>query len=83
MNQMNRRQDEGAKRATNVSLSEGLVAEARELGINVSRACEVGLEQEVRLERARKWQQANAAGFEAWNDYVEKHGVPLARYRKF
>ncbi len=83
MNQVNRRREEGTKRPTNVSLSEGLVAEARELGINVSRACEVGLEHEVRLERAKRWQQANAEGFEAWNTYVEQHGVPLARYRKF
>ncbi len=83
MNQVNRRQDDGPRRATNVSLSERLVAEARELGINVSRACEEGLENEVRRERGRRWQEENAAGFAAWNSYVERNGVPLARYRKF
>jgi antitoxin CcdA len=83
MNQLNRRQDDGARRATNVSLSEALVAEARELGINVSRACEEGLESEVRRERAKRWHEENAAGFAAWNAYVEKNGVPLAKYRKF
>ncbi len=82
MNQL-RRQDEGPKRATNVSLSEALVAEARALDINVSRTCEAGLEREARQERARCWQEENAAGFEAWNDYVERNGVPLAKYRKF
>jgi antitoxin CcdA len=83
MNHVSRRQDDGPKRATNVSLSEALVSEARELGINVSRACEEGLESEVRRGRAKRWQEENAAGFEAWNAYVEKNGVPLARYRKF
>ena len=83
MNQVNRRKDDGAKRPTNVSLSEALVSEARELGINVSRACEEGLETEVRRQRTRRWQEGNAAGFDAWNAYVERHGVPLARYRKF
>lgn len=77
------RQDDGPKRATNVSLSEALVAEARALNINVSRACESGLEKAVRQARAKNWQQQNAAGFEAWNNYVERSGVPLARYRKF
>jgi antitoxin CcdA len=83
MNQVNRRKDDGAKRPTNVSLSEALVSEARELGINVSRACEEGLETEVRRQRTRRWQEDNAAGFDAWNAYVERDGVPLARYRKF
>ena len=66
-----------------MSLSDTLVSEARDLGINVSRACEVGLESEVRRERARRWQEANTAGFEAWDAYVERNGVPLATYRKF
>ena len=83
MNQVNRRQDSGLKRATNVSLSEALVTEARELGVNVSRACEDGLASEVRRERSKRWQEENAAGFEAWNSYVERNGVPLANYRKF
>ncbi len=77
------RQDDGPKRATNVSLNEALVAEARTLNINVSRACESGLESAVRQAKAARWQQENAAGFDAWNDYVERNGVPLARYRKF
>ena len=82
MNQI-RRQDDGPKRATNVSLAEALVLEARELGVNVSRACEEGLESAVRRERARRWQEENAEGFHAWNAYVEQHGVPLGKFRKF
>ncbi len=62
MNQI-RRQDNRAKRATNVSLSERLVAEARALGVNVSRACEAGLEKEVGEARARRWQEENVEAF--------------------
>lgn len=83
MNQINRSQDDGPKRPTNVSLSEALLAEAKSLGINVSRTCEYGLADEVRQQKARRWQEQNQAGFDAWNDYVERHGVPLAQYRKF
>ena len=83
MNKMARSRDDGPKRPTNVSLSEALLAEAKSLGINVSRACEHGLADEVRQEKARLWQEQNAAGFEAWDNYVERHGVPLAAYRKF
>jgi antitoxin CcdA len=78
-----RRQISEAKRATNVSLSEVLLAEAKSLTVNVSRACEAGLAAEVREAKARRWQQENEAGFKAWNDYVERNGVPLADYRKF
>jgi antitoxin CcdA len=83
VNHANKRQDDGPKKATNVSLSEALVSEARQLGINVSQACEEGLESEVRRERTKRWQEENAAGFEAWNAFVERNGVPLAKYRKF
>ncbi len=83
MNQVNRLPNDGPRRPTNVTLSEKLLAEAKALGINVSRACERGLVDEVRNEKARRWQETNAAGFEAWNLHVERHGVPLAQYRKF
>ena len=34
-------------------------------------------------ERVKQWQDDNVAGFDAWNTYVERNGVPLASYRKF
>ena len=71
------------KRPTNVSLSPSLVAEARELGVNVSKACERGLEEDVRKARAAAWIEANAEAIEAWNRYVEENGLPLAEYRLF
>jgi antitoxin CcdA len=80
---MDRMDRAASKCATNVSLSEGLLAEAKALGVNVSRACEEGLADAVRQQRARLWQERNAAAFDAWNSYVEDHGVPLGEFRKF
>jgi antitoxin CcdA len=49
----------------------------------MSRGCEHGLADGVRQEKTRRWQEENAAGFDAWNAYVERNGVPLAEYRQF
>jgi post-segregation antitoxin (ccd killing protein) len=38
---------------------------------------------QAREEKARRWQDKNTAGFEAWNLYVKRNGVPLGQYRKF
>lgn len=71
------------KRATNVSLPEALVAEAKELGISVSRSCEVGLAAAVKQAREEKWIEENRATFAYWNKWVEENGIPLAKYRQF
>ena len=74
---------EGPKKATNVSLSAELVEEAKRLGINVSEACQGGLVAEVKKAREAAWQDENRAAIEASNEYVRKHGLPLAKYRLF
>jgi antitoxin CcdA len=71
------------RKATNVSLDRAHLAEARELGINVSQACERGLVATLAEERARCWKEENREAIEAWNRYVEEHGLPLERYRLF
>lgn len=71
------------KKATNISLPSGLVDEAKQLGINLSQACEAGLLDQVRKARREKWLQENREALDWSNDYVENHGLPLARYRMF
>ena len=71
------------RKSTNVSLAADLVAEAKALDINLSRACEAGLEAALKEERKRRWQDENAEAIAASNAWVEKHGLPLARYRQF
>jgi len=72
-----------ARRATNVSLDSAYLAEARELGINISQACERGLVETLSEVRAKRWLEENREAIESSNAYVEKHGLPLARYRLF
>lgn len=71
------------RQRTNVTLSESLLQEARQLKINLSQACERGLAAEVSETKRRKWLQENEAAINAWNAYVEEHDVPLAEYRQF
>jgi antitoxin CcdA len=77
------RQADGRKRPTNVSLSETLVKEAREMGLNISQACENGLRAATKVERDRRWLEENAEAIQSYNEWIEKNGVPLARYRRF
>ena len=72
-----------ARKPTNVSLDIALVAEAKRLGINISRACEVGLAEQIAMERDRLWKEENAAALESSNSYVEQHGLPLSQHRRF
>src|SRR6185437_9881954 len=68
---------------TNVSLDAGLVREARELGINISRAAGSGLEQAVAKARAERWQNENRGALHSSNAFVDSHGLPLRSLRKF
>lgn len=72
-----------SKRPTNVSLPADMVEEAKRLGINVSQACEVGLSKEVRKALGEEWKRENREAIESSNEYVRKHGLPLAKYRLF
>ena len=71
------------RRATNISLDQKLVEEARALGVNVSRACEAGLAQVTKTAREVAFVRDNAAAFAAWRDYHDKFGLPFADLRQF
>lgn len=71
------------RKATNVSLGVGLLAEAKALKINVSQAAESGLAQAVAAKRAAMWLQTNRDALDSSNAYVEQNGLPLARHRQF
>ena len=63
------------KKAVNLSINSDLLRQARELRINLSRSLEEKLEQLLREERARRWQEGNREAIEAHNRFVEKYGV--------
>ena len=83
MTSMNGSHVNGAKKATNVSLAENLLAEAKALHINVSQAAESGLARAVAEKRAERWLKENREAIESSNAYVEKHGLPLEKNRMF
>jgi antitoxin CcdA len=71
------------RRATNVTLPDALLREARTLDINLSQACEQGLTAAVAAARTRRWLADNRAAMEAWNAYIDQHGLPLSAFRQF
>ena len=71
------------RKATNLSLDPVLLAEARALGLNVSRAAEAGLAAAVRAARTEAWRRENAAALASSNAFAEAHGLPLERHRPF
>lgn len=80
---MSRNRPAPSRRATNVTLPDTLLREARAMDINVSQACERGLAEAVAERRREQWQAENRAAIEAWNRQVETDGLPLADYRTF
>ena len=60
-----------------------LVAEARALGINLSRTCEDALAKQIAAERGRRWQEENKEAIAAWNVWAENNELPLEKYRQF
>ena len=71
------------KKATNLSLDQALLADARALGVNISQAAERGLDEAVREAKRAAWLEENRASIEAWGDWAEENGLPLERSRMF
>ena len=73
----------GQRRPTNVSLDAALVDAARGLGINLSKACERGIAEQVAETRAARWIDENRDALASSNAHVEARGLPLASHRQF
>ena len=71
------------RKATNLSMDANLLSEAKALNINLSRAAEEGVARAVSEARAAAWKEENAEAIKSSNEWVEKHGLPLAKYRQF
>ncbi len=71
------------RKATNVSIDVELLAEAKSLGINISRTAEQGLREAVAKKRAEQWRLENQAALDASNTFVDEQGIPLSAHRKF
>ncbi len=72
-----------ARKPQDLTVSEALVTEAEALGLGVTSAAEQGIARAIKAEKERRWKIENADAVKADNEYVAKHGLPLAKYRQF
>lgn len=70
------------KRATNVSINQGLLEDARALDINLSATLERALEQEIRARKRERWLEENRDAIAGYNAWVAEHGVFSPMFRK-
>lgn len=70
------------KRATNVSINQGLLEAAKALEINLSATLERALEAEIRARKRERWREENRAAIAGYNAWVAEHGVFSAMFRK-
>ena len=75
--------DNAPKRATNLTLNAKVLDMARELGINVSQTVDVLLANEVRKRYWERWNDEYREAVKAYNERIERDGLPLAKYRTF
>ena len=75
--------DNAPKRPTNLSLNAKVLDMARELGMNVSQTVDTLLAEEVKRQYWQRWNAENKEAITAYNDRIEREGLPLAKYRTF
>ena len=73
----------GKRKPVNLTLDTGIVAAARDAGLNLSQISEAAIRAATKKTRDAQWQEENRAAIEAHNQWVEENGIPLARYRLF
>ena len=71
------------KRVANVSIDAGILDAAKAFAVNISQAAERGVAQAVAQKQAEQWLRDNQTALDSSNAFVEKHGLPLAKYRPF
>lgn len=65
------------RKRVNLTVREDVMQEARELGLNTSRAAEAGIEVAIREEKGRRWKEENREAIKAHNERVEREGPLL------
>ena len=71
------------RKSVNLSIDSELVANAKAMGINLSQTCEAALGAALKKEREEQWIKENWDAIQSTNAWVEKNGLPLAKYRVF
>ena len=71
------------KRATNVSINQGLLDAAKALDINLSATLERALEAEVSARRREQWLEENREAIAAYNARILRDGLASDHVRAF
>lgn len=71
------------RQAVNLTVDSRLLAEARELGLNLSQELAQALREAVARERRQRWLDENRAAIAAYNRHVEENGVFSDGLRSF
>ena len=71
------------KKATNLSINSDLLRQAKELNINLSQTLEQHLAEVVREAKQQRWLAENKDAIAAYNERIERDGLPLEQYRTF
>ena len=66
------------RRPVNVSLDTGIVAAAREAGVNLSRVTEAALRVAIKEAHERQWREENRAAIGRFTEWYDHNGDPLA-----
>lgn len=74
---------QNSKRAANLTLSTEVLADAKALGINISKACDLHLRELVRKEKETRWKTEHADYIQAYNQTVAEESLPLDAWRTF
>ena len=71
------------RKPTNLSLDQKLLADAKSLKINLSRAAEAGIRDAVAESKAKIWKRENRKALDSSNAFVKENGLPLSDLRQF
>lgn len=72
-----------ARSKVNLTLDSDVTNEARALGLNMSRLAEGAIVEAVRIERNQRWREENKEAIDAYEQEIEKSGLPLSKHRTF
>ena len=71
------------KREVQLQLNSKILDRAQELGMDVSETVDELLAEVVNKRYWERWNEDNKAAIAAYNERIEREGIPLARYRTF
>lgn len=67
----------------NLTLDADVAATARSLGLNMSRLAEAAILDAAKVERNRRWREANQPAIDAYTEEIATEGLPLGGFRSF